>query len=210
MASIASSGVPKDSSCKGCQALYTENQLLRDLLLRTSTDAQGIINAFEKQMEFERQRMENASGIKAKGVVSSTQVVKPSGQISMPLTPDIFRKLSSAAAQELVKVHPEYKELYDVAMTCKGSLFERIANSDLFTEEQKKKQLQLSIMRQHELNTIGVQMRAKSPKVSKEKTSPTHITTSKEKSSKLPISPEASGDNYFKLHNDFVASLRKT
>ncbi|CAK4225803.1 unnamed protein product [Aphanomyces euteiches] len=195
-------------SCKGCRALLTENQLLREQLLRTSTDAQQIIHSFEKQMEFQRQRMEVASGLKNKGPVMAAAVVKPkpTGVLSQQITPDIFRKLSQSAAQELVKVHPEYKELYDIAANSKGSLFERLLSSDVFTEEQKRKQLQLLQLRQKELNDMDVQPKivAKSPKAG-------HISTAKTPVSprNVPRTPEAAGENYFKLHNSFSLSLRK-
>ncbi|EQC31089.1 hypothetical protein SDRG_11274 [Saprolegnia diclina VS20] len=194
-------------SCKGCQALLTENQLLRELLLRTSTDAQQIINAFEKQSDFQRLRFETV--LKPKGPARNASLSSPSkqtkapGQLSLPMTPDIFRKLSTPAAQELVKVHPEFKELYDVATTCKGSLFERIVNSDMFSDDQKKKQIQLSTMRQLELNTLDIQ--AKSPRASKRESQ----SSGQKSPQRLPISPEAAGDDYFKLSNDFVASLRQ-
>ncbi|KAF0696380.1 Aste57867_12846 [Aphanomyces stellatus] len=207
-----------EAQCKGCRALLTENQLLRELLLRTSTDAQQIINAFEKQMDFQRQRFEVAGGLKNKGPARKAGAKpKASGTLSQPITPDVFRKLSHAAAQELVKVHPEYKELYDIAVNSKGGLFERLLNSDVFTEEQKRKQLQLSLLRQVELNDMSSSISPKSKAVVSPKAAP-HVsvsqisTTSKATPTSpknVPRTPEATGENYYKIHSNFSLSLRK-
>ncbi|RHY91185.1 hypothetical protein DYB37_002200 [Aphanomyces astaci] len=195
--------------CKGCRSLLTENQLLRELLLRTSPDAQQIIHAFDKRLDNQRQRLEVVGGLKIKSPVNSSHTikVKPTGALSQPITPDVFRKLSHSAALELAKVHPSYKELYDLAANPNGSLFERVLSSDAFTEEQKRKQVQLALLRQKELNDLDTQPRiaVKSPKAregSHISTSPRHGASSPQHATSPRNSLDSPGDNYFKLHNN--------
>ncbi|RHY31901.1 hypothetical protein DYB32_003061 [Aphanomyces invadans] len=201
--------------CKGCRSLLTENQLLRDLLLRTSPDAQQIIHAFDKRLDNQRQRLEVAGGLKIKGPVTSPKTVtaikvKPTGVLSQSITPEVFRKLSHSAAVELVKVHPSYKELYDLAANPNGTLFERVLSSDVFTEEQKRKQLQLALLRQKELNDMDSHPRIaiKSPKAAGDAShistakSPRNGASSPRQATSLSRSLDSPTDNYFTLHNN--------